>query len=340
MSKSTNTMGAIQDDENINPNTDLKRQEVRQNTPTRDVNFKDISNSAVLGTMHGEDGRKPAKKKLIIPLEPDFDDNVFVENVAIVEQVKKNAEKEHSQKNGRLSRKKTGSKNKSRYQESPQTSLMKWAKPVLKTDNGATQTKTCAEAPDCELTRSGRKCRKAKNPDFLYADLRKRKHPVNNVCDGSSSEDEDICDDDDGVMEERAPNSKRKKLDSPNQQKDLCNNQSGKHNCKTSLRSSDSTRANVSSKSVLKTGRQPLKRSKAVHKKVSSTSQASKCTIFKQKRTVDDYFLRGSSNTCDGQEELDRRMAMELQRQYELEAKLNLNSMRFKGSSEQYDLRK
>ncbi|WAR28275.1 RN169-like protein [Mya arenaria] len=342
-SKSTCTLeSGSQPDENLNPESQQSA------TPThvapgpggnRSVDFRDISNSN-LGHKHAGDQAGPGnvKKKLIIPLEPEFDTDVFCEGVVESEfKVQKvdNEQKDPAKvNNGRLSRKRRGAKTKNRYMESPQATLMKWAKPM----ESLQQTTDSTYSPECNVklnglaksshkktTRSGRTYKSAQDPNFLYDNLRKKKPSgdsnVANESDNSNSdcEESDSCLE---IEEDVFHNAKRRKLNFTATKLEQNTNQ----NCNKTV---NNKTASKGQKRQLKTSRQPLRQTRKT---------ISKPVTKKQARTVTDYFAARQLSRED-QEEKDRRMAEELQRQFELEAKLHLSSLRFKGTTEEYQLR-
>ncbi|XP_053403361.1 E3 ubiquitin-protein ligase rnf168-like [Mercenaria mercenaria] len=369
MSKSTSTGVVTSPDENLNPE---KKKSAAGNQLTfshlssRSVELKDISNSP--STTHDSH----PSRKLIIPLEPDLAENdwlgstgsfspVKIERVTPV-QLSESARKRSS----KLSRNRAAKKSKVRYTaEGPQPSLMNWMKktdplcidedgnsddivskrldevdgekkllekkPVRITGTSALDEYLANGAASNYSPRSRRNHRMYKDPDFVY----ESSVMVRNY--DKTEENESNNGSDDFSF---SKNTTKRKLSSS----DSCSS-SPKKKSRTKNRDEDEI---LRRKVGLKKPKQPVKSRKLAK---------SGCVTQKPKavRTMHDFFCNLNNNSVDeprsdeesdqdekelDQEEKDRLLALELQKQFELEAKLNLSVLRFKGTSEEYSLRK
>lgn len=354
MSKSTCTASTEMRDENKNPDIGSKLHQMKPSAGNRNVDFKDISNSAVLRNKQCIQVSKASiKEKLIIPLEADLDgEDIFGDTVASIHCETKH---ETTMRNGRLSRKRTASKTKQRYTESPQQSLLKWAKPVdivqvsendkmVKneiTNNNA----LCAEKKRVRngniVKRPVRIRKTVRDPDFLYDNFKQKKAAVDidddcdepdsmqggDILNGDDDSEEVVNLDSDG-QEEVAPVKKAKRRG--------LNQSESEHSVESVSQISKSTRQfhkkPVDQKGCLKASSRKTLSQKKTTSKCKTRKGENK--LSKSGKTMGDYF-EGTKT----QEEKDMVMARELQKQFELEAKLHLSSFRFKGSSEQYELR-
>lgn len=322
-------------DENKNPHgAEHKKCTSTPPIGARNVDFKDISNSKYLSSK-GTNNVETVKKKLIIPLEPDLAENdefmdidPILHSSPVVDRLPKG-----NVGTGRLSRNKKVNK-KREYTESPQCSLMKWAKPMKtmqKQDisdtgdncvNNSKDSETSQENPavsDNIAHRSRRTHRCLRDPDYLYADLKKKvTRKLNSSDDGSESTNEPSeigsdMEDDDG--EDLNPRKRRKFDMSPK---------------KLNVKKVNST----STVSTLKHSKMPLRLSRTSKRKVKVAQSQTKTAT----KTMHDFFGQKVKENLT-QEEKDRQMAEQLQKQFELEAKHKLTSLRFKGTMEQYSLR-
>jgi hypothetical protein len=363
MSKSTSTGVVTSPDENLNPK---KKQTCATGQPTlsylssRSVELKDISNSPL--TTHDSH----PSRKLIIPLEPDLSENdwggitgsfspVKIERVSPV-QFSESAKKRVA----KLSRSRT-SKSKVRYtMEGPQPSLMNWVKKSdpLCIDKGGNGDGIVAirmdevdgdkklqekrmlgmstsdeylgdDSANNYSPRSRRSHKMYKDPDFVYDNSVKCKKVL-------LIEDDDSC----NVSHDSSFSTqsfKKRKLSSTD-------------SCALSPKKKSKTQSkcqNVTTKIGLKKSKQPVKSRKLKNSQSRRIKQNPRVV-----QTMHDFFTSINNNNnnsnCSSdedvdeidQEEKDRLLAQELQRQFELEAKLNLSALRFKGSSEEYSLRK
>ncbi|XP_052216660.1 E3 ubiquitin-protein ligase RNF169-like isoform X3 [Dreissena polymorpha] len=350
MSKSTCTASTEMRDENKNPDIGYKLHQTKPSAGNRNVDFKDISNSAVLSNKHCIQVTKGGiKEKLIIPLEADLDgEDIFGDTVASIHCETKH---EATMKSGRLSRKQTASKTKQRYTESPQQSLLKWAKPVdiVQVANNDTEverdnTNNKAVCAETKRVRNGnivkrplRVRKTVRDPDFLYDSFKQKKAAVDiDDCDepdsmqvgdiGSGDDDnEEVINLDSDSQEELAvvKKAKRRRLNESKSEESV--------ESQTVKSTRQFYKKPVNQKGCLKeSSRKTLSKKKTYKCKTKKGENK----YSKAEKTMEDYF-----EATRTQEENDMLMACELQKQFELEAKLHLNSFRFKGSSGQYELR-
>lgn len=326
----------VRPDENRNP--DGATVESISSTPpavgSRNVNFKDISNSRHLSSKIQviTDDVACVKKKLIIPLEPDLTENedyVLTDPLGYSSPVTDRTSKVHNKSNesGRLSRKRKLSKRE--YSESPQCSLMKWARPVdtmqdVKVSEAGDSNSVC-ESQSLHLNtsdlsplanRTRRTVRRVINPDYLYGDFKKK---VTGKLDSSGESSElvegnsDSDSDSDSEQCDILPSKRQKRSTSPRKERQ-------NHSCNSKSNS-------------LKHVKESQRVTKAVRKKGAPNSKKTAT------KTMHDFFPQKVRDDLT-QEEKDRKMAEQLQKQFEMEAKYSLTSIRFKGTSEQYLLRR
>lgn len=339
LSKSTSTVSGmiVRPDENRNPDG-ATAESISSTPPTvgsRNVNFKDISNSRHLSSKNQviTDDVACVKKKLIIPLEPDLTENedfVLTDPLGHSSPVIDRTSKVHNKSNetGRLSRKRKLSKRE--YSESPQCSLMKWARPVdtmqdVKVSEAGGSNSVCESQSlhvnTSELSplanRTRRTVRRVINPDYLYGDFKKK---VTGKLDSSGESNEMVegnSDSESGSDSEQydiLPSKRQKLSSSPRKERQ-------NHTCNSKSNS-------------LKHVKGPQRATKAIRKKGSLDSKKTAT------KTMHDFFPQKVREDDLTQEEKDRKMAEQLQKQFEMEAKYSLTSIRFKGTSEQYLLRK
>lgn len=351
MSKSTSTVTGLscRRDENKNP-AGIGNQKLPSTPPTlsnRNVDFKDISNSTLLPNKLTGDSDN-VKKKLIIPLEPDLTENeeyIHIEPIGHSSPVVEKTVKVINKASGRLSRKQ---KNKKReYAESPQCSLMKWAKPMksMQDDsdnlNDNLNNSACGSraldnddevGDDKKLPRRNcrakRKSKRVRDPDYLYEDLKKK---VSRKLNSSENSDE-------AVEQSEADSEAENEADESCEESESEVFQSRKRQRLHSSPQNDKLKKTVvnNTKGTLKSSKMPLRLTKAGRRKQKAVTQAKPAT-----RTLNDFFSQkvAEEDLNLTQEEKDRKLAEELQKQFELEAKFHLNSIRFKGTTEQYSLR-
>ena len=326
-SKSTSTVTGLvlRRDENLNPNGSDRNK--FHGTPPANRNVgKDISNSRFLS---GKDTGDSVKKKLIIPLEPDLDENdEFMDAESLI--------RSSPAKSGQLLRKRKVN-SKRDYTESPQCSLMKWAKPfnsMQKSD----ESENIADESACESnqnnnsrvtgnlgprTRRNQKC--SQNPDYLYESLKRKSKKLNSSdgCSESTNEPSDVesnaDDEDEEDLDDFVGSRKRRKL------------------CLSPEKEKPKKTGTSSTIGNLKRSKMPLRLSKATQRKKQKAS--TKTTKKTNTKTIHDFFGQTIVDDNLTQEEKDRIMAERLQKQFEMEAKFQLNSMRFKGTEQQYMLR-
>lgn len=366
MSKSTSTGVVTSPDENLNPEKKIKLCDTGQPTlsylSSRSVELKDISNSPL--TTHDSH----PSRKLIIPLEPDLAENEWaassgsyspvkidrVSPVQFSESTKKRAAK--------LSRNRT-SKSKVRYtMEGAQPSLMNWVKKsdplcidkggngdgivLIRMDEvdserkqqekkmlGIAGTSTldaylADDSPSNYSPRSRRNHKMYRDPDFVY-------DKSSNCSKAMNFED---CDETFNVNDNLnlSHSAKKRKLSSS----DICSS-SPKKKSKTKV-----SCQGVQTKVGLKKSKQPVKSRKLAQ---SGCVKPKPRTV----QTMHDFFSNTNNNNNNNkrgsveeevevidQEERDRLLALELQKQYKLEAKFHLSALRFKGTAEEYSLRR
>lgn len=356
MSKSTSTGVVVSPDENRNPK--------RKILPTAGhltfihVGLKDISNSP-LTTQDLHPGRK-----LIIPLEPDLETDwlatqrsvspVKIERVAPV-QLSDSAQKRAA----KLSRSRFVKTSKVRYStEGPQPSLMKWIKTgdsvcINNGRNADVIVGNRQDEVDCD------KCNSGKSSEPLMGTAALDKHLLNNRNSNytRSRRSHRLYRDPAYVYEGSVASGNVETVGddiSLNRNDDICFSRNcGKR--KTSSECESAPRKKL--KIVNRQSNKDTSRKKPGLKRTKQTVKSGrliKSGCIKPKvlpvRTMRDFFnnLNNSALNEDrtdsedelDQEDKDRLLALELQKQFQLEAKYNLNSLRFKGTPEEYSLRR
>lgn len=360
MSKSTSTGEVVSPDENKNPSQSETRSHAQlhfSHVGSRNAELKDISNSPLTTQNLG--------RKLIIPLEPDLGEGdwmdisetlcpIKIERQSPIELLP-TASKAKKQK---LSRSLSKSKSKVKYSvEEAQSPILKWIKTSRKVcvDHKQNRDEIVCNGRD-EVdgikigTRSGnshslgaasldkklvveraharpkRKSRMYKDPDYVYE---------GGACSKGVQETDSSDDESNGSeIVSSFNNSKKRKSSSST------NSPRKKVKTVTNTVTNNTVKPVSRHKGSLKTTKQSVR-----SKKLANSRKTQQKSVLV--RTLHDYFQNaddgsGSSGSdCElDQEERDRKLALELQKQFELEAKLHLSALRFKGSKEEYSLRK
>ncbi|KAL4220394.1 hypothetical protein ACF0H5_020797 [Mactra antiquata] len=339
LSKSTNTAGVISPNENENPEkSDVSRQVTFTNTGNRATELKDISNSPL--TTHD----KNTGCKMIIPLEPDLDSEwmptgTSYSPLTILKSTPdpQISESKKELKFGKLSLSRKGKTTKVKYSsDTSQSSLMNWIKKgdsVCLNSNGSGDGIECNGRDNndediCLSTndynnqkRSRRHTTMYKNPDFVYEN-----------CTTNSKDQLSVSLEGSGDFFISGNVRKRKASDSKS---------SPQKKLKTSEKPSI-LKAQTKSSSV-KAGLKKTKTSLHAGKLARSDNVKS---VSKPVRTMHDFFSNCNGDEIESddeslnQEERDHRIALKLQKQFEYEHKFGLNTLRLKGTEEEYSLRK
>ena len=317
-----------------------------------------------------------AKKKLIIPLVPDLDEMYIDDSqIDISRNITHKYSKDRlsKSKKGNTGKVRYTSGGKSDVDFSPQLSIVKWMKRNddvekcvkneksdflidscrdevdgdKKNEKDLKNTKKTKRAEHSNLSTvhahgknkantdgdkkrvSVRKksCRNRKSvlkDDFIYDKSIFSSKEYATKLDENESSCDGFCSDGDSEVSEislvSCPQRKRRKLDSDIQVK--------------SLKKDNVHEPKFKPKPVLKTTKQSKRASRRT---VGSKLQSNK----KQMKTMRDYFSSDSKEfmqvkRLETQEDIDRKMAEELQKQFEFEAKHQLNLIRWKGTSDEY----
>ena len=420
MSKSTTTRHELQDSENKNPDpassVNARKHLINGLSNlnlSRSAEFKDISNSPLPKRKHeaGDEERDvtPKRKKLIIPLEPDLNDNdeVFEINpfdikLDTISPRNKDRHKESNLVSRSRSKNKVKHKNskntcvsaeRNKAKDSVQSAITNWTKkqedlsPIDSSENVPSKLK-CKESnknhdhvksvsqsakKDKNITidnffarssqkkpklRSRDKIRQPRLPEYEYADFSPKKRTTGNELknngavsklsfnsEGSDSEDSESIFD---IGRNLAKGKKVKRISCEFDDAD-----------EVSLyglsRKKKKTEDDASVKGRYKSGSdiKKMTTSKPTANKMNGHSNNNRTVeeFFKVgresgKRTNTDKTLgeldgiiSGTTTGIVSQEEQDRVLALELQKQFDFEHKYHLNAVRLKGSDESYSFR-
>lgn len=413
MSKSTTTRSELQDNENKNPHPSspenakkLMVHGMNNLIGSRSTEFKDISNSPLpkrkYEAVETEMDVSPKRKKLIIPLEPDLNDNDDVFEILPFDLKLKTASPVSNKDANEDSRSKSVSRSKKKVKnkatscstsskDGVQSAITNWTmkqeinlphinnsdkvpskqKEISKTHNHTKEihdnmkkdkrntidsyfARSCEKKP---RLRSREKIRQPRYPEYDYIDISPKKRKVDTELSNSgsvlklsfNSEDSD-SEHSESASESEEDSNLGRRNQKPRKTHDSDVYEGSCSGISRNKRKTEMLKKPKRLKNAPGRSRGGRKTNKSVNKHGGSDC----------KRTVEDFFKVGTRNAnktdsntgeMDGiiyskcgtgivsQEEQDRLLALELQKQFDFEQKYHLNAVRLKGSNESYLLR-